>query len=45
MAGQFHAHSHPGVVKQNYMNVNNSSSELFYSQEFLGVPIIVANMH
>ncbi len=37
MAGQFHAPSHPGVLKIVNMNGN--------ILEFLGVPIIVANIH
>ncbi len=44
MAGQFHAPSHPGVLKK----LNNEwqyTSDIFFTLEFLGVPIIVANIH
>ncbi len=43
MAGQFHAPSHPGVLK--HVNMNGNTSEIFHLQEFLGVPIIMANIH
>ncbi len=36
MAGQFHAPSHPGVLKN--VNMNGNILQIFYSQEFPGVP-------
>ncbi len=44
MAGQFHAPIYPGVLKKCKYEWEYTS-EIFYSLEFLGVPIIVPNMH
>jgi len=43
MAGQFHVHDHPGVLKKCKYDWEYTS-EIFYSLKILGVPIIVANM-
>ncbi len=48
MAGQFHAPSHPGVLKN--VNMNGNILQRYFTisevkQRSLGVPIIVANIH
>ncbi len=43
IAGQFHVHSHPGVLK--LWIWMEYTSEIFYSWEFLGVPITVSNVY
>ncbi len=44
MAGKFHVHNHSGAL--NIVNLNgNIKWEIFYSLEFLGVPIIVFNVY
>lgn len=41
MSGQFHAPSHPGVFKKKSKYEWEYTSDIFYSLEFLRVPIIM----
>ncbi len=43
MVGQLHAPRHPGVLKN--ANMNGNILQRYFTQEFLRVPIIVANIH